>query len=130
MRHRFYSCVFPQSQVGFCDTALKSTHLYNSKRNEDRTCTFSLCPHTEEGAGELSGASYRRTLIPFMGRRWWVVSHSPCLQIIPSHGVLGSQHVMGRGTETFREVTKVISSVYEELSVEIGKTASEDVYSL
>lgn len=65
-----------------------------------------------------------------MGRRWWVVSHSPCLQIIPSHGVLGSQHVMGRGTETFREVTKVISSVYEELSVEIGKTASEDVYSL
>ena len=130
MRHRFYSCVFPQSQVGFCDTALKSTHLYNSKRNGDRTCTFSLCPHTEEGAGELSGASYRRTLIPFMGRRWWVVSHSPCLQIIPSHGVLGSQHVMGRGTEIFREVTKVISSVYEELSVEIGKTASEDVYSL
>ena len=60
---------------------------------------LSLCPHLVEGAGELWGVSFIRTLIPFMSilPSWFKISHS--ISVLISHWALRFQHMNwgGRG---------------------------------
>lgn len=63
---------------------------------------FSLCLHTLEGTGELSGISLKRALILLMGALPSWPDHLPkALLLTPSPWRLGPQHTCFGGTQTF-----------------------------
>lgn len=63
---------------------------------------FSLCPHMAESVREISGISFTRALVPFIGlySHGLIISQKVPHHQIPSHWVLGLNRNFG-GTQTF-----------------------------